>query len=717
MKTILKILSFLAVISAIPVFAQPACSISGSYDMGAVVARPTFSCSQGTATNPQFEISGPGNSTYISVENWNNNTNQSFYNAGNNRSVRMVSITCSGTVQNTTVACGSINIIDPNAVIITPGEAAINLSREAQEIRGIGGMNYPDWTGGDLTAAQRETAFGNGNNQLGFTILRIHVDANPNNWQKEVATAKKAIELGAIVFASPWVAPASMNETFYRDAGNPNATRIKKSSYAAYAKHLDDFVKFMKQNGVDLYAISVQNEPDYAHDWTWWTPDEIVDFLINHAPSIGCRIMAPESFQYRKNMSDPILNNPAALANTDIFGVHMYGTANNQYAYPLFKEKGAGKELWMTEVYYPNSDTDADVWPQALDVADHVHRNLVDAEFQAYVWWYIRRSYGPIKENGNISKRGYMMAHFSKFVRPGYRRVDATKNPATDVFVSAYKGDNKVVIVAVNKQTSNINQKFVIGGGTSIVKMENWQTSQNENLAKKADITVTGGSFTVNLPARSVTTFVGDLPTLSSSSSSVTVSSSSVVPGSSSSGTVSSSSGGTIVEQCGEYDASFCGRSVRYADILSDSDAMPTEGQCMFIADFSKIQPNLNSTVSINGVENTCGDEWGEEEGKCMFNTKPAPKNGGYYVYVKSGGINAFVPEGQDDPNGWQGITAAIKVPCESASIVRNPLPAFNADTSRYYSLKGEPLGSNKPDKAGVYIMKQGSSIRKIMVR
>jgi len=77
--------------------------------------------------------------------------------------------------------------------------------------------------------------------------------------------------------------------------------------------------------------------------------------------------------------------------------------------------------------------------PEALEVAHNMHNALVEGNFQAYVWWYIRRSYGPMKEDGTISKRGYMMAHYSKFVRPGYVRVDATKNPTYNVYLSAYK--------------------------------------------------------------------------------------------------------------------------------------------------------------------------------------------------------------------------------------------------------------------------------------
>ncbi|GIP17452.1 glucuronoxylanase XynC [Paenibacillus montaniterrae] len=395
------------------------------------------------------------------------------------------------------------------AIVSAASDAVINLSSEKQVIRGFGGMNHPAWIG-DLTASQRETAFGNGPNQLGFTIVRIYVDDNRNNWHREVATAKRAAELGALVIASPWNPPSDMVETFNRN-GDPNAKRLRYDKYAAYAQHLNDFVTFMKNNGVDLYAISVQNEPDYAHDWTWWTPQEMLRFMKENAGSINCKVIAPESFQYLKNMSDPILNDPQALANMDILGAHTYGTQFSNFPYPLFKQKGAGKELWMTEVYYPNSNNNsADLWPEALDVAYHIHHNMVEAEFQAYIWWYIRRQYGPMKEDGTISKRGYSMAHYSKFVRPGYVRVDATKNPDTNVFISAYKGDNKLVIVAVNRGNSAVNQNFVLQNGAAS-NVSRWITDSIRNLEAGTPLNASSGSFFAHLPANSVTTFVAEL--------------------------------------------------------------------------------------------------------------------------------------------------------------------------------------------------------------
>ena len=389
-------------------------------------------------------------------------------------------------------------------------DAVINLSTKYQEIQGYGGMNHPSWAG-DLTASQRETAFGNSTNQLGFSVLRIFIDSDSNNWYKEVATAKAAIAKGAIVFATPWNPPSNLCETFNHN-GDTKAKRLRHDKYAQYANHLNNFVNYMKNNGVNLYAISMANEPDYGHDWTWWTSSEIVTFLKYYAGSINCRLIAPESFSYNKNIMEPILNDSQALANVDIMGTHLYGTQYKNFAWPLFQQKGAGKQLWMTEVYYPNSDANsADRWPEALGVSEHIHNAMIN-NMQTYVWWYIRRSYSPMKEDGTISKRGYCMAQYSKFIRRGYRRVAATANPNNGVYVSAYTGDGKAVIVAINKGSSSISQKFTVNG-QSISSVDRYRTSSNENLAKTSNLALTDNGFWAYMPANSVSTFVCNLKT------------------------------------------------------------------------------------------------------------------------------------------------------------------------------------------------------------
>jgi glucuronoarabinoxylan endo-1,4-beta-xylanase len=518
-------------------------------------------------------------------------------------------------------------------------EAVVDISEQRQVIRGFGGMSHEAWIG-DLTTEQRDTAFDNGADDLGMTILRIPVPESRADFPRNLATAQAASQKGALVFASPWNPPAEFTENFameppavgskyeaesgglvgaqvanaqpgfegagyvefvesagasvqfngitlgstgvknlafryalasgsrtmdlYLDGvlaledvvfdatgsasswarkhvqltmssgvhsvrlvttggGGPSldnvqvsayvepgqAKRLRYDRYADYAAYLEEYVDYMRDNGVDLYAISIQNEPDYAHEWTWWTPDEIVRFLRDHADVISTRVMAPESFQYKKNMSDPILNDPGALANTDIIGAHLYGTALADFPYPLFEQKGEGKELWMTEVYVPNSTANsANLWPEALGVAEHIHHSMADAQFQAYVWWYLRRSYGPMLEDGSISKRGYSMAHFSKFVRPGDVRVEATKSPQAGVLLSAYlRADGSVAIVAVNSNSAAVEQAVSVGG-VQLESVSAWTTDASRNLAPVDQPAPDGSSFTATLAAASVTTFV-----------------------------------------------------------------------------------------------------------------------------------------------------------------------------------------------------------------
>jgi glucuronoarabinoxylan endo-1,4-beta-xylanase len=165
--------------------------------------------------------------------------------------------------------------------------------------------------------------------------------------------------------------------------------------------------------------------------------------------------MAPESFQYRKAMSDPILNDPAALQNMDILGAHLYGTQVRDFPYPLFKEKGAGKELWMTEVYYPNSeDNSADRWPEALGVAWHIHSAMVEAEFQAYVWWYIPSSVRPHEggwnESASAATAWRTSPSSSRRGSTEWRHQEPERN---EVFVSAYKATRTWSPVIVNRNT------------------------------------------------------------------------------------------------------------------------------------------------------------------------------------------------------------------------------------------------------------------------
>jgi glucuronoarabinoxylan endo-1,4-beta-xylanase len=368
-----------------------------------------------------------------------------------------------------------------------------------QIIRGFGGGNILIFRP-DMTTAEVNTAFGNGPGQLGFTILRLSIPSSGNisDFSSDVPTAKLAESLGAIVFATPWSPPASMKTNNSTIGGY-----LKDSSYDDYAAYLKSYTDYMANNGAPLYAVSIQNEPDANVNYVscYWSATDFLNFCKNNAGSIGTRIMMPESEDFNHALSDSTLNDSAAAANVSIIGGHLYGGGLEPY--PLAKSKG--KDLWMTEWL----DTDT-TWAHNLATGKQIN-DCMNAGMNAYVWWYMVRFYGPIGEDGHITKRGYVMSQYSKFVRPGYHKIKCDKLPQGNVYVTSYKdsSSSRVVIVVLNENSSSVYQSFSIADG-EMVSFTPYTTSSSKNAAKGNNINVRSGGFTAVLEPSSITTFVSN---------------------------------------------------------------------------------------------------------------------------------------------------------------------------------------------------------------
>ncbi len=376
-----------------------------------------------------------------------------------------------------------------------PGAAYIDLNKTHQVIKGFGGVNMPGWIP-DLTADQVQTAFETGTGQIGLSILRIRVPYDETKFNLEVPAAKLAESYGAIVFATPWTPPAQMKSN-----NNIVGGILNDSSYAAYAAHLKSFSDYMSASGAPLYAVSVQNEPDVSVNYEScdWNASQMLKFVKYNAPSVGNKIIVPESYNFNHVISDAILNDPAAAANVSIVGGHIYGGGLNGYA--LAAEKG--KELWMTE----HLDTDTS-YAAVLRTGKEID-NCMYFGMNAYVWWYIRRFYGLIGEDGKVTKRGYVMSQYARFIRPGYVRVDATSNPRELVFATAYKYGSKVVIVSINEGAASVSQRYILRGGT-VNTVTPYVTSVSKNCKQGENIKVSGNDFVADLDPLSITTFVSE---------------------------------------------------------------------------------------------------------------------------------------------------------------------------------------------------------------
>jgi glucuronoarabinoxylan endo-1,4-beta-xylanase len=379
------------------------------------------------------------------------------------------------------------------------GAVNVDLGVEFQSISGFGGINVPGWID-DLTPEQVDTAFGTGPEHIGMSILRVRVPYDPAEFELEVPAAARAVALGAKVIASPWTPPPALKSNADIVGGE-----LLREEYGAYADHLLSFRDFMADSGVPLHAISVQNEPDISvtYESCDWTPAQMIDWLSEQGPRFGdTRLIAAESFNFNRAATDPILNDPIAGGIVDIVGGHIYGGGLADY--PL--ARSLGKEVWMTE-HYTDSRNPANAWPLALNVGRELN-DVMSANFNAYIWWYIRRSYGPITDDGLISKRGYLMAQYAKFVRPGDVRVAATPPAAANVRVTAYKNAaDRVVVVAVNQNTEPQILDIAVSRAC-VESFSTFTTSATKNLEQGAPLALNDNRATVTLDAQSVTTFV-----------------------------------------------------------------------------------------------------------------------------------------------------------------------------------------------------------------
>lgn len=184
---------------------------------------------------------------------------------------------------------------------ISGAMATVNFGTVHQTIRGFGGADA--WMP-QMPAAEVNALFGTGSGQIGLSILRARIDPySTTNWSTELANAQGAIAAGSNVsiIATPWTPPASMKSN-----NNVVMGSLNPSSYAAYASYLQSFVTYMGNGGVNLYAISMQNEPDanVTYESCVWTPSQMDTWVAQNAGTLTTKLMMPESEGFNTSYSD-----------------------------------------------------------------------------------------------------------------------------------------------------------------------------------------------------------------------------------------------------------------------------------------------------------------------------------------------------------------------------------------------------------------------------
>jgi O-glycosyl hydrolase len=529
------------VTSTVPI--SGATNVNVSNALTAIFSQPMNSS---TITASTFTLTGPGSTAVAGTVTYNTGTSTATF-TPNSALAYSTSYTATITTGATSAAGAALasNYLWTFTTGANPNQVTVDFGTTYQTIRGFGGSTA--WLGQMPSAVA--TALFSPTSGLGLNILRVRIDpegspssANPyetSEWDYEAANGREAVAANpkAIVFASPWTPPISMktsstSQPYY--SGSPACSPggnssgycggyLNPTSYAAYATYLEDFVSFFNTtNSFNLYAISMQNEPEenVSYESCLWTPQQMDTWVASNASTItsdkySTKLIMPESDTFNPVDAATALNDSNAQGLISIIGGHIYQVLSGGSIVPYSIPAGdTPKELWMTE-FGPLS-TATPTWAEAVTTyAQSIHNSMVTGQYNAYVWWGIfgaptnAGSYGLVDNSGNPTVFGYMMGQYSKFIQPGYVRVSATANPISGVYVSAYTNSSPshYVIVAINANSSSESLSFTLNNG-NVTSLTPYQTTSTGGLVSQSAVSVSSGQFNYTLPAQSIVTFV-----------------------------------------------------------------------------------------------------------------------------------------------------------------------------------------------------------------
>jgi glucuronoarabinoxylan endo-1,4-beta-xylanase len=421
------------------------------------------------------------------------------------------------------------------------GASTVDWNNVHQRIDGFGASSAYN---GTWNTAEADLLFSTNNNityqsatynGIGLSLLRNHIVwANTTSASDTPTTAETSImqmaqARGARVWSAPWTPATGFKSTNDIYDSKPITNPVNGGTYLGsgnnitnvnYASQLANYVANMKTTyGINLYAISVQNEPDASvntYDACQWTGAQIHDFVTNLYSALSVKgygstkIILPESqnWQDYQNLTGPAMTDPNVAADVSIIADHNYDGANGPAS---LVKNNYGKALWETEVSQLGGET-SDI-ANGVYYAQRIFLFMTVAQANAWHYWWIvpfGSETGLMTQNAGTTKRMFTVGNYSRFVRPNFYRIDATSSQSS-ALISAYKDSNSpafaIVVVNMNAATDVI-QTFNLANFNA-ASVTPWITSGTLSLAPQTPVNVTNSSFTYTVPAMSVVTFVG----------------------------------------------------------------------------------------------------------------------------------------------------------------------------------------------------------------
>lgn len=290
-----------------------------------------------------------------------------------------------------------------------------------------------------------------------------------------------------LVFSSPWSPPSIYKTNAKRQYGG----KLKEEFYHKYALYLIDYLKSMKENGINVDFMSMQNEPQAVQTWDSciYSGKEESNLVKCLYPLIKENKLSTKIFIWDHN-KDIIVERVKETINAEV-DEYIYGIAYHWY------DNFCNSELSKIHYMYENKVllfTEGCVELLLLD-KDNPSKNIGNFEnglryAKNYILDSENFSSGFIDWNLILDEKGgpnyagnfceapimfnkkekeliynpsyYIISHFSKFLSKGDIRIDTKVTNPFIIATSYKKEDNKYICVLLNDgEDTTVNVNFI----------------------------------------------------------------------------------------------------------------------------------------------------------------------------------------------------------------------------------------------------------------
>ena len=296
---------------------------------------------------------------------------------------------------------------------------------------------------------------------------------------------KEAINAGTEelkLIASPWSPPAWMktNNSMLRGG------KLKPEYYQAWANYFIRFFEEYEKQGISFWGLTVQNEPMATQTWEscLYTAEEERDFIKDFlGPSLEKSSYKDHKIIVYDHNRGVMYQRASTVYEDTAASKYVWGTGFHWYSGDHFEnlrhlnDAYPHKKLLFTEgCVFPFSYDHLNEWQWGERYGESIIHDLNNYSV-GWVDWNILLDetggpnhvsnfcYAPIIGNTKSGELTYMnsyyyLGHFSKFIRPGAKRIICSSNYDSLLATAFLNPDNSIAVVSMNQSDEDIDFKI-----------------------------------------------------------------------------------------------------------------------------------------------------------------------------------------------------------------------------------------------------------------